>query len=91
MNHVMHLFKKNKNDKYDFIFGRDFLQAIGMDILFSTKTIAWDGIEVEMLSRNELNKNNFDDVEELRTTEPKVILDAQYKKLDLNQVANEQT
>ena len=89
--HKMHLFTKNENERYDFIFGRDFLQTIGVDILFSKKMIAWDGIEVEMLSRDDLSKNNFNDVEELRAVEPKVILDAKYEKLDLNQVAEEQT
>ena len=94
--HEMHLFSKNKNDRYDFIFGRDLLHNIGIDILFSKKVIAWDGIEVEMLSREELRTNLDDDnelrtVEEICAVEPKVILDAQYEKPDLIEVANEQT
>ena len=54
------------------------MQAIGLDILFSKKMIAWDGNEVEMLGRDDLEKN-LDDADELRTVEevcavePKII------------------
>ena len=93
--HKMHLFNKNKNDQYDFIFGRDFMQVIGLDILFSKKMIAWDGFEVEMLGRDDLEKN-LDNVDELHTidevcaVELKIILDAQYEKPDLKVVADNQ-
>ena len=85
----MHLFAKNKNNCYDFIFGRDFLQTIGVDILFSKRMLAWDGIEIDMFSRNELSKN-LNNVEELRTVDSKVILDVDYEKPDLELVAAEQ-
>ena len=65
------------------------MQAIGLDILFCKSMLAWDGIEIGMLSRYELSRN-LENVEELRTVEPKVILDAQYKKPNLEAVANEQ-
>ena len=65
------------------------MKAIGLDILFSKSMLAWDGIEIEMLSRNELSRN-LENVEELRTVEQKVILDAQYEKPNLETVANDQ-
>ena len=87
--HKMHFFSKNKNDRYDFIFGRDFLQTIGVDILFSKRMLSWDGIKIDMFSRNELSKN-LNHVEELRSLENKTILDANYEKPDLEVVAAEQ-
>ena len=51
--------------------------------------LAWDGIKIDMFSRNELSKN-LDNVEELRKVESKVILDADYEKPDLEVVAAEQ-
>ena len=33
----------NENSKYDAIIGMDFMQAIGLDVLCSTKTITWNG------------------------------------------------
>ena len=76
----MHLFSKKKNNQYDFIFGRDLLHNIGIDLLFSRKVIVRDGIEVEMLSREELctnldKINESRTVEELCTVEPKAIMD----------------
>ena len=56
--------------------------VIGLDILFSKRMLAWDGIEVEMMNRKIIIEN-MNDVEELRTIEPKVILDVKYIKPDL--------
>ena len=43
-----------KSSKYDMIIGRDLLQALGMDILFSTGRLSWDGITVPMKSSERL-------------------------------------
>jgi hypothetical protein len=45
-----------KSSKYDMIIGRDLLQALGMDILFSTGRLSWDGITVPMKSSQRLTK-----------------------------------
>ena len=66
------------------------MQAIGLDILFSKEMLAWDGIEIDMLSRNAL-RENLHNIEELRTVEPKTILDEAYEKPNLEVVASEQT
>ena len=87
--HKMYLFIKHTNNCSDFIFGRDFLQTIDIEILFSKRMLAWDRIEIDIFSRNELSKN-LDNVKELRTVESKVILDVDYEKPDLELVAAEQ-
>ena len=47
----MNLFEKAKEDPYDFILGRKFLQDIKLDIKKSTRTFAWDEIEIPMVPR----------------------------------------
>jgi hypothetical protein len=34
--------------RYDMLVGRDLQHAMCMDILFSTKTLQWDGVEITM-------------------------------------------
>ena len=48
---AFHLFEPGKNDKYDFILSRDFLQEYGIDILYSSNSFKWDGIEIPMVPR----------------------------------------
>jgi hypothetical protein len=47
------------------IVGRDLQHAMGMDILFSTKTLRWDGVEITMrtaksnlIDLKNINRNN---------------------------------
>ena len=44
----MNLFKRTKEDPYDFILGQNFLQNVKLDIKSSTYTFAWDKIEIPM-------------------------------------------
>ncbi len=46
---TFHLFDKRNDDKYDIILGRDFLQAIGLVIDYSTSQFTWDNISVTMV------------------------------------------
>jgi hypothetical protein len=41
-----------QQSKYDMIIGRDLQLALGMDILFSTKQLKWDGIIIPMRTPN---------------------------------------
>lgn len=54
-----HLFQPTDEDKYDFILGRDFLQGYGIDILNSSNSFKWDGIEVPMVPRGHWNKERI--------------------------------
>ena len=47
----MNLFKRAKEDPYDFILGRNFLQDIKLDIKNSTRTFHWDEIEIPIVPR----------------------------------------
>ena len=47
----MNLFKKAKEDPYDFILGGKFLQDIKLDIKNSTRTFAWNESEIPMVPR----------------------------------------
>jgi hypothetical protein len=50
---------------YDMIVGQDLQGAMGMDILFSTKTLRWDGVKIPMQTANsnlvDLDKINCND------------------------------
>ena len=67
----MRLFKKSDSDKYDFILGRDFQQDIGLDILNSKRKLAWDDIEIEMISKREVDRMSVAKLEELCKIERK--------------------
>ena len=55
----------NPTQKYAAIFGRNFLEANGIDFIFSEKKIWWDGIEIFMDSDN----TNLEQAPEDSTTE----------------------
>ena len=44
--------KTDSHNRYDMIIGQDLQHAIGMDILFSTQKLRWDGIEIPMRTAN---------------------------------------
>ena len=83
------------NDKcrYDMIIGRDLLEALGMDFLFSKGIMTWDNAEVPMKPHDSFNNENIDAYEnevllmhDPDTTESERIqqtLDAKYSPADL--------
>ena len=87
------------------VIGRDIMAELGMDLSFNKKTMIWEGIEIPMRDFNKLRKYQLNK-KELQafiseSKEPVVtqkatdriikILDANYKKADLRQVANKAT
>ena len=54
-----HLFEPSDHNKYDFIIGRDILQEMKIDILNSSQSFSWDGIEVPMVPRGYWNKSKI--------------------------------
>ena len=48
--------QKSSNTNYDIILGKDFMQEFGIDILNSSLTLRWDGIEIPMREFGELRK-----------------------------------
>ena len=89
--------QKSINTNYDIILGKDFMQELGIDILNSSLTLRWDGIEIPMREFGELRKpvNALDsflmdmdrqsdsaDGMQKRVTR---ILDAKYEKANLEQ------
>jgi hypothetical protein len=97
---TFHLFEKRENDKYDIILGRDFLQAIGLVIDYSTSQFTWDNISITMVPSGYWTKEKIksiaktwntpitEAVSELHLTE---ILPAEYKPTDINDVITNQT
>ena len=90
---------------YDMVIGRDIMAELGIDLSFNKKTMIWEGIEIPMRDFNKLRKYQLNK-KELQafiseSKEPVVtqkatdriikILDANYKKADLRQVANKAT
>ena len=96
---------ENKHLEYDLIIGRDLMDDLKLDILFSKSKVAWEGIEIPMidfrkLRKYKLNKKEFKAFIN-NTSEPVVteeatkrvikILDAKYEAADLKQVAKQAT
>ena len=55
----MNMFERAKEDPYDFILGRNFLQDIKLDTRNNRLTFAWDDIEIPMVLRGHWNKTNI--------------------------------
>jgi Retroviral aspartyl protease len=81
-----------QQSKYEMIIGRDLQIALGMDILFSTKHLKWDGIAIPMRTHNTdlsyidnrvKNIGNSQDVFATAST-PMSILDAKYEKANID-------
>jgi len=92
---TFHLFDKRSADKYDVILGRDLLQAIGMDIHYSTNQFVWDNISINMVPSGYWTKDKISSVaktwnqrEEIKLTE---ILPAAYQPTDVSTIAKQQT
>ena len=47
--HEFHVFKNEQNEKYDVIIGRDLMQNLGIDIMYSRRTFQWDDIKIPMM------------------------------------------
>ena len=88
---------ENPNATYDMIIGRDLQHALQMDILWSTGSLSWNGMTIPMRAGQQKTENLF--LEEILTSvsEPDIlqealyeatrILDSDYKKANLNEVA----
>ena len=86
----MHLFKKNESDWYDFIFGRDFQQIIGINIINSRKKLAWGDIEIQISDKVAISSDLNEPAEDWEAYAQEAIKDAKYEKPDLRKVAEEQ-
>ena len=79
---------------YDMIIGRDVLEDLGIDIRFSSKTIEWDGADMPFKSidvgiREAYHIPDPDGVQE--DSDHRRVLDNDYERADLDQVAEMQT
>ena len=86
-----HVFDKKENDKYDLILGRDFMQAIGMNLLYDSKQFQWGEIKVAMVPREFWDRDTikgFGSLEDNQGDNKNEIfmLDAKYERADLNEV-----
>jgi hypothetical protein len=84
--------KTDSQSCYNMIIRRDLQQAMGMDILFLSQRLRWDGIEVPMQTAN----SNLIDLDKINSTNKNTIdvfaiasstmkiLDAKYEKADLD-------
>ena len=89
----MNMFERAKEDPYDFILGRNFLQDIKLDTRNNRLTFAWDDIEIPMVLRGHWNKTNIGNFWKIKIENTRAnveILDANYTKPNVENVANEQ-
>ena len=87
------------SSRYDMIIGRDLLDELGMNFLFSTNLMEWDNASTPMLDPDLFDQDNLDELaKELlymhdpETTEAERIqdiLDAKYCKADLVKLSQE--
>lgn len=94
--------QKSHSTNYDIILGKDFMQDLGIDILNSSLTLRWDGIEIPMRDFGELRKPvdaldayllNIDkQSESTHDMQNRVtrILDAKYEKANLPKLCKSQ-
>ena len=97
---------KSSDIGYDMVIGRDLMESLGIDLLFSRKVVTWEGNELPMrdfnkqtkkmkFSAHEMNKIIQENMEPISTKEATKrvveILDAKYEKADLEQVVNNAT
>jgi hypothetical protein len=92
---TFHLFDKCPTDKYDIIIGRDLLQAIGLDIYYSTNQFVWDNISIDVVPSGYWTKGKisasaktWNECKDMHLTE---ILPAEYKPADVLEIAKKQT
>ena len=97
---LFHLFKNTKEDRYDAIIGRDLLEKIGIDLLYSSGQIRWGNISVPMVpmghfSGNKSHRKLFKNVTQLeydgQETYLAEIKSSKYEAADLEEVVNNQT
>ena len=92
----MCLFEKKKTDRYDFILGCDFQQAIGLDILNSSRKLAWDGIKIVTPLRKDAkhlaadNRSSSEEANLIQKGQKEAFKEAKYEKADPNEVADAQ-
>ncbi len=85
--------------RYDMIIGRDLMDELGIDILFSTKQIMWDNAIIAMKPVDKLKDDQIDELEQeiLYVHDPdtigaeriKEIIEAKYTKTDLQKLVTE--
>src|SRR5210317_491788 len=92
----MYVDESNKsNDKYDMIIGRDLLQEIGLDFLFSQGLMTWENASVPMkgdeywssqnMDENELNLSFLQDPDTTEIEHIQNILDAKYSPANIRE------
>ena len=57
---------ENKHLEYDLIIGRDLMNDLKLDILFSKSKVAWEGIEIPMIDFRKLRKYKLNSKKNLR-------------------------
>src|SRR5210317_893140 len=92
----MYVDESNKsNDKYDMIIGRNLLQEIGLDFLFSQGLMTWEKASVPMkgdeywssqnIDENKLNLSFLQDPDTTKIDRIQNILDAKYSPADIRE------
>ena len=75
---------------YDMIIGRDILEFLGIDILFSEKVVTWNGSELPFKPPDATAKSDYHVAESMAisssTDRIKEILDAKYEAADLAEI-----
>ena len=91
INTKVHVAKSLGN--YDMIIGRDLLQELNIDILFSQDAISWEGVTVPMKSIDATLEDSFyindSPAVDEATARMKQILDAKYEPANLDQIVAE--
>ena len=90
---------EKESSRYDMIIGRDLLEELGINFLFSEQMMEWDNATTPMQDPDQFNEEFIDELEhellymhDPETTEAErtqTILDAKYYQVDLEQFTQE--
>ena len=96
-----HVDDSDYGGEYDMIIGTDLMTALGLDLKYSTNSIVWDTVEISMKSLDEVRSSYvmtcyyhwcYESAQVTDATKRVTrILDAKYKKADLNEVVRDAT
>ena len=85
----MHCFKKRTKNQCNIILGQNFMQKVGLNILFVAKQFEWDNTRVSMVKQGYFNMKNKQQPAQTRTNKVH-LLESKNEKVDLQEVATKQ-
>ena len=89
-----HTFEKDKEERYELILGRDFMQSIRLNMFYNFMQFQWGGIKLSIVRRGFWKKSTmrgFQHFNNNKISKNEIyLLDVNYKKVDLRDLSKNQ-